>query len=105
MIQEEQERFAAELEEFKGTHQHHQTTDDIFGKDLKDFKVRPNQNQNQLEGVPIIFELIKGYFLKDDEKHLKKQGIFRITSTRDDINKLALHLSQGNYAVLNDEEF
>ena len=53
---------------------------DIFGKDLKDFKVRPDYPGPH--GVPLIFELLYGYFTKNDDEHLKKKGIFRITSTK-----------------------
>ena len=81
----------------------HQTSYDIFGKDLIDLPVRkdyPDPN-----GVPEIFEVLRGYFMKNDEEHLKKKGIFRITSTKKDISELAIQLSEGNYSILNEEKY
>ena len=74
---------------------------DVYGKDLHDYEVRIGNT----EGVPKIFEILRGYFLKDDEKHLKAKGIFRITSTKKSVQDLALYMSQGNYAMLEDERY
>ena len=61
----------------------------MYGKDLKDYEVRLENT----EGVPLLFEILRGYFLKDDEKNLKIKGIFRVTSTRKGVQDLALYMS------------
>ena len=72
-------------------------TDDIFGKDLRQFKRRLELDQDQ---PPLIFWLLAGYFRSNTDR-FKELELFSVTSSGEDVSELEVHLSQGNYNFLN----
>ena len=69
---------------------------DVFGKELKEFRQRPDCGH---DSTPLIFWLLAGYFRKNDE-HIKSEGIFRVNGSEPAIRDLELHMSQGNFNYL-----
>lgn len=79
----------------------HQETEDLFGAALRDFKKVPKPDpETGAEGFelfddapPLIFWLLTEYFRRDNYAMMKREGIFRITSTDADVRELETHLS------------
>lgn len=68
-------------------------TTDILGKHIYEFKRREN------DLIPEIFILIVSFF----EVHhslLKTEGLFRIAASLDKIDRLQMHLQNGNYYIM-----
>ena len=71
-------------------------TIDVFGKELKEFRQRPDCGH---DSTPLIFWLLAGYFRKNEE-YIKTEGIFNVNGSKPYIRELELHMSQGNFNYL-----
>ena len=52
--------------------------------------------------VPVIFRILEGYFLKNEEENIRKKGIFRVTSHGPTIRVVETHIAKGNFAHLDE---
>ena len=64
---------------------------------MKEFEKIPDLGEDK---PPLIFWLLAGYFRSQPDR-FKELGLFRVTSTGEDVRELEVHMSQGNYSFLN----
>lgn len=77
-------------------------TDDIFGKDLEEFRQRPELGDDG-NHAPLIFWLLAGFF-RHNARRFFTTGVYRVTSSDTKVRELELHLSQGNFGYLESQE-
>ena len=73
-----------------------QRTSDVFGKHLRQFKLREGYAN---ESVPLVFWLLAGFFRKNAH-YLETEGLFRVAAPEADVRELEIHMSQDNFYYL-----
>ena len=77
-------------------------TDDIFGKNLDEFRQRPELGDDG-NHAPLIFWLLAGFF-RHNARRFFTTGVYRVTSSDSKVRELELHLAKGNYGYLESEQ-
>ena len=72
-------------------------TSDVYGKELKEFKQRPELGGDQ---VPALFYILAGFFRVRPERFKNTVGVFRVTASDTKVKELETHMLLGNYAHL-----
>ena len=71
-------------------------TNDVFGKQLLEFKQLPKHNR---DSVPLVFHLLVGYF-QDKPEHLKSVGLFRVAVDLQLVSELEVHIAMEDYSFI-----